>query len=99
MVKSYLYLSQQGFLERTEKIQDGEGILRVEKVALVVIVDRDAPETLILWACRCLSYPVVAGGQWKLWPDGNDTDWQVWRTYFCWLSSCHNCITSLPGGY
>ena len=82
LAKDDICLPEQRLFERSEKVQDGEGILSVEEIAHIGIVDHDASNAVFLRLRFCLSYPVVAGAQWELWPDGNDTGWQMWRTYF-----------------
>ena len=82
LVKDDICLPEQRLFKRSEKVEDGEGILSVEEMAYIGIVDHDASNPVLLRLRFCLSYPVVASAQRKLRPDGNDTGWQMWRTYF-----------------
>jgi hypothetical protein len=82
LVKDDMCLPEQRLFKRSKKVEDGEGILSVEEIAHIGIVDHYASNAVLLRPRSCLSYPVVAGAQRKLRPDGNDTGWQMWRTYF-----------------
>ena len=73
LVKEDICLPEQRLFKRSEKVEDGEGILSVEEIAHIGIVDHDASNPVLLRLRFCLSYPVVACAQRKLRSDGNDT--------------------------
>src|SRR2546421_11850393 len=74
LVKNDICLPEQRLFKRSEKVEDGEGVLSVEEIALIDIVDHDASNAVLLRQRFCLSYPIVAANQRKLRPEGNDTD-------------------------
>lgn len=73
LLKNDICLPEQSLFKRSEKVEDREGILGVEEIAYIVIVNHDASNPVFLRLRFCLSYPVVACAQRKLRSDGNDT--------------------------